>query len=145
MINRDELIRLFKELNPATQLKVWNQFVFENDGDEIGVYYGQDTVDSQECFWEYRREVYHDNNGEGFEDIWEVEVAKTIQHSKNYCFKHKYVRYYYDTSIDEWILESSDNVLDLIVKKYGVPMYEQDVFVVWFGKYVMNKLNGKGE
>ena len=68
-------------------------------------------------------------------------MAKTVQISKNYRYHDKYVRSYYDASVKEWVLESSNNVLDLIKKCYDVPMYEHDVFVEWFEKYVMDKLN----
>lgn len=147
MVARDELVRMFKELEPNTQLDVWNQFVFENDGEEFDLNYCEDAIDNQKNFWECRKEVYEDNSDRPgfFEDVWEVEVAKTVQLSKNYRFHEKYVRYYYDAEIREWVLESSNYVLDLIKKRYDVPMYEHDVFVEWFGKYVMDKLNGKGE
>ncbi len=146
MVARNELVRMFKELEADTQLDVWNRFVFEKDGDEFNLNYCTDAIDNQKNFWEARHEVYADNLGEdGFEESWEIEVAKTVQHSKNYRFNDEYVRYYYDYSIKDWAVESSNYVLDLIVKRYDVPMYEHDVFVEWFGKYVMDKLNGKGE
>ena len=147
MIARDELVRMFKELEPATQLDVWNRFVFENDGKEFDLNYFADAVDSQKNFWTARQDVYEDNKGDDdFEDMWEIEVAKTVQLSKNYRFHEKYVRYYMDKDIKEWVLESSNYVLDLIKKAWDdTPIYETDTFVAWFGKYVMDKLNGKGE
>ena len=148
MIARDELVRMFKELEPATQLDVWNEFVWENDGKVFNLNYCMDAIDNQKNFWQSRADVYDGNkdNPGFFEDVWEIEVAKMVQLSKNYRFDEKYIRYYIDEDIDEWVMESSNHVLDLIKKAWDdVPIYETDTFVAWFGKYVMNKLNGKGE
>lgn len=145
MISRDALVNLFKELDEKTQLEIWNKFCYEcgdlpPDENPLGVLYYCDNITERKDFWATAREVYVDNDED--QDDWESEVAQRVLNSPNYAPGHKYIRDSWDEKANVNRMITSDSVIDLIRKTdWGVPLYETDTFVAWFGKAVMEQLN----
>lgn len=136
MFEKNELVMIFKALNPETQVKVWRDFSFD-DKDE-GTPAPTDLtcvfIDfNNEEFWEFFEDLCNDNE----ENIHPcVEAIRMASISKNYRWDNKFVRFVYDNEVKDCVLWGSDSIVELMGCYNGTPVVETDEFTSFLDSWL---------